>query len=217
MIGKGVYTLAEAARFASIHPQRVRSWFKARDDSTGLHPVFQSDYKPISDDYAISFLDLIDVLVAGRFRESGVSMHMVRQSRTILAKELDTCHPFCHRNLYTDGSRVFCFVADEINDQTLHEVISRQQFFRYIQSYLEHVDYSNTTKIAKRWRITQGVVLDPAIHLGKPTVEGTGVTTYIINAQYQANNRDASLVADLYEISEKDVQNAVAFETGIAA
>ncbi len=213
MLGQGLYTVAEVSRLTDLHPNRVRSWFKQRSDGSGYGPVFESDYQPADGDYAVSFYDLIDVLVAGAFRDQfHVPMQVVRRAHRLLQTRLDTKHPFCHSDLYTDGKNIFLSAANQLNEEILSEVVSRQQFFLHIKERLHHIDYNELTKLACRWKITKGVVIDPLISMGKPTVENFGVTTYVIANQYEANARNAVLVADLYGISQKDVANAVTFE-----
>ena len=212
MLGEGVYKLAEVSKLTRMNPSRVRSWFKHRPDGRGHGPIFDSDYKSVDGDYAVSFLDLVDALVAGQFRDYNVSMQTVRRAYNLLKKELSTKHPFCHNKLFTDGKKIFHLAANELGENRLSEVISHQQFFLYIMGKLKQIDYNEITKLAFQWRIAQGVVINPLVSMGKPTIEHTGVTTYIIANQYHANMKNAALVADLYEVSETDVANAVKFE-----
>jgi len=213
MLGQGIYILSEVARLTELHPIRVRSWFKGRSDRHGRGPVFASDYRIVDGDFAVSFLDLIDVLIAGQFRDRyDVPMRIVRLAHQELQKELKTKHPFCLSNLFTDRKRIFIDVANEIDEEQLRDVVSQQQFFLHIKEKLDHIDYSEINNLARRWRIAEGVVIDPSISMGKPTIENTGVTTYVISNQYYANNKNADLVADLYGLSEKDIANAVHFE-----
>ena len=207
-----MYKLAEVSKLTKMSPSRVRSWFKQRPDGLGRGPIFESDYESVDGDYAVSFLDLVDVLVAGQFRDYNVSMRTVRRAYNLLQEELDTPHPFCHSKLYTDGKRIFHLAANKLGEAKLREVISHQQFFLYIMDKLKQIEYNEITDLADRWRIAQGVVINPLVSMGKPTIEHTGVTTYIIANQYHANMKNAALVADLYEVSETDVANAVKFE-----
>jgi uncharacterized protein (DUF433 family) len=213
MLGQGIYILSEVARLTELHPIRVRSWFKGRTDKHGRGPVFESDYKIAGGDFAVSFFDLIDVLIAGQFRDQyNISTKTVRRAHQLLQKELNTRHPFCHSDLYTDGKRIFIDVASEIDEERLRDVVSQQQFFLHIKEKLDHIDYSTMDKLARRWRISEGVVVDPSISMGKPTIENTGITTYVISNQYYANKKNSALVADLYGLSEMDIANAVNFE-----
>jgi uncharacterized protein (DUF433 family) len=215
MLGQGIYKLSEVSKLTGMYPARVSYWFKHCPENTAHGPIFQSDYQPIENDYAVSFLDLIDVLVASQFRDQyNVPMQIVRCAYNVLQKELKVKHPFCHGDLYTDGRRIFNLAASKIseNDKNLSDVISHQQFFLHIQKQLSHIDYGTISKIAERWRIAQGVVIDPTINIGKPTIENTGILTYIVANQYYANMENASLIADLYDVSEGDIINAVKFE-----
>ncbi len=220
MIGQGIYTIAEASRLTTVHPATVRTWFKGYADKPALNSLLRSDYEPVGKDFAISFYDLIDIRVACDMRSAGVKMSIVRKAHEKLANELDTSHPFCHDGLLTDGRTIIRDFVDEVGDRRLQEVISKQQLFKQIRGHLQRVDYSHVTHLAERWHIAKGVVIDPAITFGKPTVEGTRISTHILAQQYKANHQEGELVADLYGISEKDVNNAVAFEMslcGIAA
>jgi uncharacterized protein (DUF433 family) len=114
--------------------------------------------------------------------------------------------------LYTDGRDIFLCAANQINEETLSEVVSRQQFFLHIKEKLHHIDYNEMSRLARRWRITEGVVVDPSVCMGKPTIARTGIATYVVANQYNANRKNSGLVADLYGISETDVANAVTFE-----
>jgi len=210
--GRGAYSLSEAARYASVHPNTVRSWFLGRSDGKGRGPILSGDGAVVGSDRAISFLDLIEVAVAGRLRSSGVTMGTVRQAHDLLQRELQATHPFAHSDIYTDGQRIFTNAFDTLGGERLHDVISRQQYFPRIRELLDHVVYNDETGMASRWRIAEGVHLDPAVSHGKPVVGDTGVTTYVVSQMYRANQQDSRLVADLLHLAEKDVINAVRFE-----
>lgn len=211
-LGKGVYNIAEVARYTELHPNRVGSWFKQRSDGAGKGPIFASDYAAVGNDYAVSFLDLIDVWVAGYLRDQGVLMRIVRNAHKILQDKLGTHHPFCHRDLYTDGKKVFLYAANKVGSETLTEIVSRQQFFLHVKQKLSHIRYGEVSGLAECWRIAKGVEINPRVALGKPVVAKTGVTTYVLTNQFIANNRDAALVAELFRVPEEGVHNAVAFE-----
>lgn len=210
-LGRGVYHLAEVARYTGLHPSRVRSWFKGAAGSANP-PALCADYSPVRRDLAVSFLDLIDVAVAGRLRTAGVSMQQLRAAHRALQADLGTNHPFAHAEIYTDGKKVFSLAAERIDDLELCEAVSRQQFFHTITPMLEHIDYASSTQLAERWRIAEGVVIDPQRCFGKPSVEHTGASTYVLARALRANCGRTALVADLYDVSELAVEQAARFE-----
>jgi hypothetical protein len=74
ILGKGVYDLTEAAKLTGLRRARVKEWFQGRNARLGAGPVFRSDYDAINGDLAISFLDLVELFIAGQLREHGVSL-----------------------------------------------------------------------------------------------------------------------------------------------
>ena len=83
--------------------------------------------------------------------------------------------------------------------------------------FLEQIEYDEVTKMARRWLIADRVVIDPAIGLGKPIIDGIGIATAVLAASYQANDQDAELVADWFRVRPRHVIAAVDFERSLAA
>jgi uncharacterized protein (DUF433 family) len=216
-LGRGVYTISDAARLTGLRPARVREWFRRRPPPSRRRPIFISDYAPLAGETAISFLDLVDVYVAGQLREYGVSMQNVRRVYKSLAADLDVKHPFCHQRLLTDGKTVLTSGLDEQGREELIEVLSRQKVFpEIIQPFLHRIDYDRI-EMARRWRIADQVVVDPGLCFGKPVVEAAGMPTAILAAGYRANADDEDVVADWYNVASADVLAAVRFERSLAA
>jgi len=213
-LGKGAYRVTEAARYTRLHPQRVRAWMRRAADA--VDPFLNSDYPEKAGICVLSFWDMIDVLVAGQLRRQGVSLQVVRKAYAVLARELSSRHPFCHSRLCTDGKSIFLIAAQEIQDESLSEVITGQHVFpQILDDYLLQIDYDASTKLAERWHVSRGVLIDPSVSFGKPVAESTGTTTYVLAGAYQANGERAGIVADLFGVSPNDVLNAVDFERQI--
>ncbi len=206
MVGEGAYPLAEAARYAGLPAATVRSWFKPRPGGRGRGPLFRSDLPPVNGDYAISFLNLVEAYVARFFRTEGVRPDRLRRAHELLQVELGHSHPFAHADLRTDGKRIILATADG----DLRDVISRQHFFA--QMKLGRFTFSPTSRLAVHWHIGDGVVIDPRVSFGKPVARGSGVTTYVLANQFRANGGNATMVADLYDVTDADVRHAVRFE-----
>lgn len=211
-LGRGVYPIAEAARLTKVKPATVRAWLRGRQShgvAVGRGPLLHADYGSAD---VLSFLDLIEVLVAGHLKEAGVPLAAVRRAHAAIADHLRTDHPFSRRELCTDGARVFLRTAKADDEPELVEVVEKQRFFhRVMEPYLKRVDYDPVSRLARAWRVADGVVLDPAIQLGKPTVEGTGIPAAVLAAAYKANRRDADATASWYGVSPDEVRRAATF------
>ncbi|HRQ72502.1 MAG TPA: hypothetical protein PLU35_05690 [Phycisphaerales bacterium] len=221
LIGVGSYGIPEAARFAQVNVRTASRWMTGSGEGR-RNRLLQPDLPPVNGRHAVSFLDLIDLLVVGRFRDEGVSLQTVRRVYSRLRESLHTPHPFGHRRLLTDGHTVFMETLDHVGDQHLEEVLTAQRAMpEILKPYLKQVVYARDTQTALRWNIAQGIVIDPARSFGKPVVAAEGTTTFVLARSYYANDENTELVADLFDVSPAAVQQAVAFErdyaSGIAA
>jgi uncharacterized protein (DUF433 family) len=218
VLGRGIYSFSEAATLTGLKPSRVREWFRGKSGEVARRPVFSSDYEPVNGEFAVSFLDLIDVYVAGRLRDHGASLQTLRRVYGRMKELLNTEHPFCKRELLSDGKTVFLRAVDEAGREEIVEALtSRGVFPQIIKPFLKKIDYEQVTALAERWHIADQVVVDPALCFGKPVVEGVGIKTAILAAAYQANGKKAEAVADWYGIHPCHVLAAVTFEKSLAA
>ena len=218
ILGHGVYSLPEAARLTRLKAQRVREWFGSREKDATRKSVFRSDYRPIDGDNAISFLDLIDLFVVGQLRNHGVALQSLRKVYSQLKKDLNTPHPFCRQEVLTDGKNVFTLGLDDQNRSEMIEVLTQQRVFAEILlPFLKRIDYDDATRLARRWCIADRVVIDPSICFGKPIVSEVGMATSILATAYDANGKNAEVVAGWYDIHAKHVIAAVDFEQSFAA
>jgi uncharacterized protein (DUF433 family) len=217
ILGNGVYSFSEAAKLTRLRIPRVREWFRGRGDGS-RKPVFHSDYRELSEHDLISFLDLIEVFIAGQLRSRGVALQTIRNVHRTLQEELAAGHPFCRRELYTFGKRVFTHGLDPAGRVEITDVLTKQRVFpEVIQPFLRSLDYDNATAMARRWRIAPKVVVNPEICFGQPIVEAAGVPTSVLFRSFRANSEKSEIVADWFGVSREDVIAAVEFERGHAA
>lgn len=220
-IGDGIYTLSEVARLTGSHYQRIHSWFLGRSEGPG--PILdraqlrqKRDLLRPRVDLTVSFHSLIDALVVSKLREYGVSLQYLRKVYNALSEQFSQQHPFSQSNLYTDGKEVFVRFADKFGYEALMELLTNQQSFPpVLEDYLTQIDYDEDTLLAIRWRIAEGIVIDPRRRYGKPIVATCGVPTVILAAAYKGNDQDVDLVAEWYGVSQLDVTQAVDFEKSL--
>lgn len=212
ILGRGIYSISEAARLARVTPQQLRAWFYGWPNRA--QAINHSDYDvPGMPCRALSFLDLIDALVIAELRKERVPLQYLRRVRDALSRELGAGHPFCYQNLYTQGRHVFIEIADRHNDVHLKELVQNQYAFEDIlRPFLKTVEYAKETLTATKWRPFTGVAVDPKLQFGKPIVEAVTVPTSILAAAYAANGKDSARVAEWYGIQAEHVDVAVRFE-----
>ncbi len=102
--------------------------------------------------------------------------------------------------------------AGRVQEKVFWDAISRQLMFTQLKGALSGIEYDRLTDLALLWRIAKGVAIDPRVAKGKPVVGATGIHTWVIAKQLQANGGDAALIADLFGLSEGQVLDAARFE-----
>lgn len=217
LVGTGSYGIPEASRFARVHPRTATRWMTG-DGVAHRGRIFETDLPAVGKRHALSFLDLVDLLVVGRFREEGVSFQTVRRVYARLRDSLGTPHPFSHQRLLTDGRTIFMQMLDRGGNEQLLEVLTGQKAMpEILKPYLKQIEYAHDTQTAVRWNIAPGIVLDPRRAFGKPIVADEGTTTFVLARAFRANGENVDLVADLFDVAPEAVRKAVAFERDFAA
>lgn len=218
VVGKGVYTIAEASRLTRLRTPRVREWFRGRESPSRIfRPVFQSDYPVLHEEYAISFLDLIELNIAGKLRDAKISLPYLRKSYSSLREKFGD-HPFCRRQIYVGGRKIFTQGLNEEESAHFLESVSDQWYINTIMKpFLEKIVYDPSTKQASKWNIADLVVIDPRYRFGKPIVEEVGISTTTLSRSYYANGEDADMVAKWFGVASRHVTAAVEFENGLAS
>ncbi len=214
MLGQGIYLLNEAARYTGVPSSTLRSWFMQRPDEKGQGPIFKSDWDKEGDDYALSFLNLIEVHVAAHFKSKGIIPRHIRKVHKILSNEWGIEHPFASQDLRTDND-VKQVIWSRSSDSALIDVLKRQMVLETARPYLERIKYNLASKMAELWHIADGIVINPKVGFGKPVIENTGVSTLIVANQFLANGRDAALVARMFKIAPASVLSAFEFERSL--
>src|SRR5690606_35903343 len=101
MLGRGIYTMAEAGRYAGVSSRTAKAWFEGWPQSRS-GPVLHSDYAQMTERPVVSFLDFTDLLVVAQLRKVGASMQSIRRAYDALEPIVGSKHPFSHSDLYAD-------------------------------------------------------------------------------------------------------------------
>ena len=223
------YTAAEAGRLTGLRPERVRRWlqgysyvYSSSIDGPGVivrqQPVIRQQ-EAESSGYA-SFLDLIDLLFVRRFLENGFSLQKIRKALAE-AESIVGGHHFAQRVYFTDGHEIYLQVRNK-NTNNLLQLLSGGQWVisEIILSMAKQVDFDKETGFAEKWYPSGrdgGVVLDPRICFGAPTIVGKGVRTSNVYDLFIAESNETDQVTSWMNLRVEEVEAAVQFERALAA
>lgn len=222
-LGKGIYSVAEAARLTGVNAQRISRWvngyaFQSSGERRESNPLWERQLPVIDDKVALGFLDLMEVRFVKAFMEKGVSLQSIRTAATRAKELFQIDHALCTNRFHTDGRTILAEIGQQSGEKELLDLVKNQYAFdRVLRPYLKGVEFEQEV-IARWWPLGQKnkVVIDPDRSFGAPITSEQGVQTAIISRAFKAED-SIDLVADWYEVSKKEIRDALKFESSIAA
>ena len=173
----------------------------------------------------VSFLQMIEIMVAGRFRKSAlggqrVSFSAVRDAYVNARESWGIEYPFAHMrlealgghivHLLKEGGSLPSFQAlDAPGQWTLPGLLRRET--------VDQIEYDN--ELAARWfpiGKTVPIVVDPRLSTGLPVIEGRGVTVQAIRNRFKAGLRIDFIARD-FEMESDLVETALQYWERVAA
>ncbi len=212
VLGKGIYTIPQAARLLRRPPPRVRRWangytFLKANGKGESEPILRTDR---TEPRLLTFQELIELFFVREYDSVGVSIQHIRQTSIELAKEIGP-HPFASQKLFTDG-KILAFAKE-------HGFVSPAQgqlIAEFAKDFFKEVKFEHD--FVSLWMPKEGdhkVVVDPERRLGQPILEESGIPTLLI---YETFKREALYepVADWFDIDLSQVKIAIEFERKFA-
>lgn len=223
-LGEGVYTLPDAAHILNLPQPKVRRWvngyWQILSADRQHHRMLDLRMWGSSRDRAFNFYTLVEVYCVMAFREMGVSFLKIRQARDELSARFDTPYPFASHELLCDGRRIMVALKDTGFRSVLTLGAGGETAFRkIIEPFCQKLDFSKKTQLAERfWPMGRdsSVVVDPRHGFGRPTLDGTNISTQVICDLIRSGEDDETVCA-LYELTEKQLHDARQFEERDAA
>lgn len=212
------YSVSEVAHLVRIHPRRARRWlmgYKFQDQSgERWSPPLRSDGSKDA-----SFLDLMELLYANAFMDSGFSLQAARKALEEARRVTGMQHPFATRAIYLAPNDIFLPVNRE-GDAELRSLLNKGQtgirpVIIDISRRLEFGEDGYVTKWFPQGRDAH-VVVDPRNLGGRPRIEGTRLSTRDIVALWRAADCQVEVVAADYRLNADTVRAAIDFENATA-
>lgn len=223
LIGRGVYTVPDAARLAGVPTSRIRRWLAGNarvynGETVNDPPLWTPVLADIDGALHLTFRDLIELRFVDKFRQHKISLPYLRKVVQAAQKLIGDTHPFSTSRFKTDGKRLYLELLHETKEPELIEVLDGQHAFHSIISMgLKDIEFSDG--IAARWFPEPGrreVVVDPQRAFGQPVLDLSGVPTATIRLLSEAGRTSKEISQD-FELSERSVRAALAFEAQLAA
>ncbi len=213
---QAMYTFSEAAHLAHVSPGTVRNWLLG-NQQCGRPPLFnaQENQGPM-----VSFLQLIEIMVAGNFRKAEhVSFDRVRRAYANAQRIWHLEYPFAHLRLQAIGGHVVRLMHEDAPDTSFQAVDEPGQWTipgLVIETILQ-LEYEQD--FAAKWYPVGKqvpIVVDPRISSGLPTIIGRGVTVQAIRARFKANQK-IDFIAQDFALDRSVIEEAIRYADQVAA
>ena len=208
-----MYTFGEAGRLAQVSPHTVKNWlFGYTSRGREVSPLFPSDNGAM-----VSFLQMIEIMVAARFRRSAsgrsVSFETVRAAHKNALAEWGTEYPFAHMRLEALGGHIVHFLKQG-DSATSHQAMDTPEQWTLpglLHQTIDELEYDHDL-VARWFPIGKAVpiVVDPRLSTGLPTILGRGVTVQAIRKRFTAGLRIEFIAKD-YQLDPDLVQTALQY------
>jgi uncharacterized protein (DUF433 family) len=223
----GIYSVRDATRITGVAPRQIRGWLQGYSQKLGKSvagPVLRRQHELRDGEFALGFLDLLEVAFLGRVvqaverRGRTLSWRAIRAAAETARRVLGTDHPFATKRIHTDGRGIFLEAQNETGDAALYDLV-RDNFAIYeilASSFIASVDYEDDQP--RRWvpddRFSR-IVIDPRRAFGRPVEDHSGVPAETLFDAWQAEHGNTEKVAAWYDLDAEGVEQAVHYTLGV--
>jgi uncharacterized protein (DUF433 family)/DNA-binding transcriptional MerR regulator len=228
LLGKGLYSISEAARILQMRTETVRRWvtgyhFGRKDQKRFSQPLIQLTVVDGINDVFLTFQNLIELLFIRLFHKEGVSLYTIRAAALEARRDFDSNHPFAVKQFDTDGKGIFATleyrgVEGITKSKVLKDLkLSQMVIDEIARPYFRNLEYSDLG-VVRYYPLgaDKGIVLDPKRSFGKPIDEASGVSTYVLYQMARTGEATPDIAA-WYGVSEEAVSNAIEYESLLKA
>ena len=213
------YSLAEAARYLKVAPATLRSWVLGRaypkvDGPAHFRPLIQPTTKKPP---TLSFWNLIEAHVLRSLRtDHGVSMDALRKALQYAEKTLSVERLLLSPELRTDAGKMLLERYGELIELSASGQIAMRHLFNEHLARVEWDEWKFPVRLypfssSSTPTDSRPIAIDAQIAFGRPVIASRGVSTGVIAERIDAGETAAEL-ADDYDLSEREIEEAVLYE-----
>jgi len=206
------YGLSEAAVYLKVPYQTLRYWLTG----FGTRPPI---IEPIeTEPVRLSFLNLLEChVLAGMRKVYDLKLPRVRSALRKISRDFPQPHPLISQVFLTDRRNLFIDKVGEIINVSQHG----QMEMNFYQIHLERVEVDPKGLFRFFPFVVQPgpaepktIEINPMVGFGKPIIAGTGISTAIIAARFNARESIADLAKE-YECAPQQIEEAIRWERAL--
>jgi uncharacterized protein (DUF433 family) len=205
-----MYSFKEVARLSGISVSTVRNWLLGYTvEERQVSPLL----KALPDATCCSFINLIEIMVAARFRKAeGTKYEVVKRTYENAKKLYSLEYPFASDlRLKAIGGHIVHMLKEK---GSLQAIDSPEQYTLpyLVEEVMEQLEFE--LELASRWYPVGKkipIVVDPYISSGVPVIEGRGITVENIEKRFYVGKQNWDFIANDLELSVNVIQEVIRF------
>jgi uncharacterized protein (DUF433 family) len=205
-----MYSFKEVARLSGVSITTVRNWLLGYSvEERQVSPLL----KVSPDSTCCSFINLIEVMVAARFRKAeGTKYEVVKRTYENARKLFSLEYPFASDlRLKAIGGHIVHMIKEKGSMQAID---TPEQFTLpdLVVEAMEQLEFE--LELASKWYpVGKGIpiVVDPYISSGVPVIEGRGITVENIEKRFYIGKQNWDFIASDLELPVNVIQEAIRF------
>ena len=213
-----LYSFSETAHLAHVSAGTVRNWlFGYTAQGREVQPLFKA---PADQGPMVSFLQLTEIVVAGKFRKAErVSFQVVRRAYENAQQQSGLENPFAHLQLEALGGHIVSRLRKERPGTSIQTLDDPEQWTipGLVLDTVRQFDYEQ--ELAARWfpiGRSVPIVVDPRLSSGVPTLVGRGITIQALYKRWKAGHLIGFIARD-FKLKDDLVERALQYAEQVAA
>lgn len=214
-LGEGIYTAADAARILNIPYRKSRHWFDYHVKYKLFDTIGHRYHFELRDTVAVNFLTLIEMVVFYSLKDRKVKTKKIIEAHSVMSEYLNTPYPFAKEDVYSLGGVLLFENLSNlvVADKTLQITIPN-----FLEPLAQKIEFGHD-KLATRYYPlgkNKTIVVNPENQFGRPRIDGTNILPETIYDLHLGGD-SKKFIAELYNISVRNVDDAIEFSTRKAA
>ena len=205
-----MYSFKEVARLSDISVSTVRNWlFGYTVEERQVAPLIKAS----PDATCCSFLNLVEVMVAARFRKAeGTKYEVVKRTYENARKLYSLEHPFASDlRLKSIGGHIVHMIREKGSFQAID---TPEQFTlpNLVTEMMEQLEFE--LELASKWYPVGKnipIVVDPYVSSGVPTIEGRSITVENIEKRFYVGKQTWDFISKDLELPIDVVEEVIRF------
>jgi uncharacterized protein (DUF433 family) len=205
-----MYSFKEVARLSGISVSTVRNWlFGYTVEERQVAPLIKASL----DVTCCSFLNLVEVMVAARFRKAeGTKYEVVKRTYENARRLYSLEHPFASDlRLKSIGGHIVHMIKEKGSFQAID---TPEQFTlpNLVTEMMEQLEFE--LELASKWYPVGKnipIVVDPYISSGVPIIEGRSITVENIEKRFYVGKQSWDFIASDLELPVDVIQEVIRF------